>query len=313
MSGFEGAVGSNDVPGGSPAAPGGVRASEAGPALGRAIGYVARRPGLAFGLGIVIVLAVGAVLAPVLAPFPGDAGNDTNLLAALLPPGGVHPLGTDLAGRDVWSRILFGIRISVGVSVVVIVASLLVGVPIGLFAGAMGGKLDDLLMRIVDIFLAFPSLLLALAIAATLGPSMEHAAVAIVVSWWPWYARLMRGEAAAIRGRAYVEAALLLGIPRWRVALRHILPNAIGPIIVQSSLDLGGVILTFAALSFLGLGAQDPTPEWGLMVEQGRTLTSTQPWVALFPGAAIMVAALAFTLLGEGLRERLDPKGLARS
>ena len=186
------------------------------------------------------------------------------------------------------------------------------GVPVGLFAGAAGGALDDLLMRIVDIFLAFPSLLLALAIAATLGPSMEHAAIAIVVSWWPWYARLMRGEAAAIRGRAYVEAAHLLGIAPWRVALRHILPNSIGPVIVQASLDLGGVILTFAALSFLGLGAQDPTPEWGLMVEQGRTLTSTQPWVALFPGAAIMVAALAFTLLGEGLRERLDPKGLAR-
>jgi peptide/nickel transport system permease protein len=313
MSGSEGAVGGNEVRGDSPAAPGGERASDAGSALGRAVGYLARRPGLAFGLGIVIVLAVGAVLASVLAPFPGDAGNDTNLLGALLPPGGAHPLGTDLAGRDVWSRILFGIRISVGVSVVVIVASLLVGVPIGLLAGAVGGKLDDLLMRIVDVFLAFPSLLLALAIAATLGPSMEHAAIAIVVSWWPWYARLMRGEAAAIRGRAYVEAALLLGIPRWRVALRHILPNAIGPIIVQASLDLGGVILTFAALSFLGLGAQDPTPEWGLMVEQGRTLTSTQPWVAIFPGVAIMVAALAFTLLGEGLRERLDPKGLARS
>jgi peptide/nickel transport system permease protein len=312
MSGSEGDVGDSDVRGGSPA-PGGERASDAGSALGRTIGYLARRPGLAFGLGIVIVLAVGAVLASLLAPFPGDAGNDTNLLGALLPPGGAHPLGTDLAGRDVWSRILFGIRISVGVSVVVIVASLLVGVPIGLFAGAVGGKLDDLLMRIVDVFLAFPSLLLALAIAATLGPSLEHAAIAIVVSWWPWYARLMRGEAAAIRGRAYVEAALLLGIPRWRVALRHILPNSIGPIIVQASLDLGGVILTFAALSFLGLGAQDPTPEWGLMVEQGRTLTSTQPWVAIFPGAAIMVAALAFTLLGEGLRERLDPKGLARS
>lgn len=313
MSGSEGAALGNEVRGGSPAAPGGERASDAGSALGRAVGYIARRPGLAFGLGIMIVLAVGAVLASVLAPFPGDAANDTNLLGALLPPGGAHPLGTDLAGRDVWSRILFGIRISVGVSVLVIVASLLVGVPIGLLAGAVGGKLDDLLMRIVDVFLAFPSLLLALAIAATLGPSMEHAAIAIVVSWWPWYARLMRGEAAAIRGRAYVEAALLLGIPRWRVALRHILPNAIGPIIVQASLDLGGVILTFAALSFLGLGAQDPTPEWGLMVEQGRTLTSTQPWVAIFPGAAIMVAALAFTLLGEGLRERLDPKGLARS
>jgi peptide/nickel transport system permease protein len=312
MSGSDGVAGSADLRRGSTAAPGGARASAAG-GLGRAIGYLARRPGLAFGLGIVIVLAAGAVLAPVLAPFPGDAGNNTNLMASLLPPGGVHPLGTDLAGRDVWSRILFGIRISVGVSVVVIVSSLLVGIPIGLFAGAVGGKLDDLLMRVVDVFLAFPSLLLALAISATLGPSMEHAAIAITVSWWPWYARLMRGEAAAIRGRAYVEAALLLGIPRWRVALRHILPNAIGPIIVQASLDLGGVILTFAALSFLGLGAQDPTPEWGLMVEQGRTLTSTQPWVALFPGAAIMTAALAFTLLGEGLRERLDPKGLARS
>jgi peptide/nickel transport system permease protein len=294
-------------------APGGLRASAAGSALGRVLGYIVRRPGLALGLGIVVVLIIGAVLAPVLAPFPGDAGSDTNLMATLQPPGGAHPLGTDLAGRDVWSRILFGIRISIGVSVVVIVASLLVGIPVGLFAGAVGGKLDDLLMRTVDIFLAFPSLLLALAITATLGASLEHAAIAIVISWWPWYARLMRGEAAAIRGRAYVEASLLLGIARWRVALRHILPNSIGPVIVQASLDLGGVILTFAALSFLGLGAQDPTPEWGLMVEQGRTLTSTQPWVALFPGAAIMVAALAFTLLGEGLRERLDPKGQARA
>jgi peptide/nickel transport system permease protein len=274
--------------------------------------YVVRRPGLLIALAIVSILLVGAVLAPLLAPYPGDAGSDTNLLATLQPPGGAHAFGTDLAGRDVWSRVLFGIRISVGVSLVVIVASLLIGVPIGLIAGTVGGKTDDLLMRIVDVFLAFPSLLLALAITATLGPSLEHAAIAISASWWPWYARLMRGEAAAIRGRAYVEAATLLGIARWRVALRHILPNSIGPIVVQASLDLAGVILTFAALSFLGLGAQDPTPEWGLMVEQGRTLTSTQPWVALFPGAAIMIAALAFTLLGEGLRERLDPKGQTR-
>jgi len=276
------------------------------------IRYVVRRPGLLIGLTILVVLVIAAVLAPSLAPFPGDAGNDTNLLETLRRPGGLHPMGTDLAGRDVWSRVLFGVRVSVGVSLAVIAAALLVGIPIGLLAGAVGGLVDDLLMRIVDVFLAFPSLLLALAIAATLGPSMEHAAIAIVVSWWPWYARLMRGEAAAISGRAYVEAAHLLGVPAWRVAVRHILPNAIGPVIVQASLDLGGVILTFAALSFLGLGAQDPTPEWGLMVEQGRSLTSTQPWVALFPGAAIMVAALAFTLLGEGLRERLDPKGRAR-
>lgn len=276
------------------------------------ISYILRRPGLLIGLAILLVLVIAAVLAPSLAPFPGDAGNDTNLLETLRQPSGLHPMGTDVAGRDVWSRVLFGVRVSVGVSLAVIAASLLVGIPIGLLAGAVGGPVDDLLMRIVDVFLAFPSLLLALAISATLGPSMEHAAIAIVVSWWPWYARLMRGEAAAIRGRAYVEAAHLLGVPAWRVAVRHVLPNAIGPVIVQASLDLGGVILTFAALSFLGLGAQDPTPEWGLMVEQGRSLTSTQPWVALFPGAAIMVAALAFTLLGEGLRERLDPKGRAR-
>jgi peptide/nickel transport system permease protein len=231
---------------------------------------------------------------------------------SLRPPDGVHLMGTDLAGRDVWSRVLFGVRISVGISIAVIAASLLIGVPVGLVAGTVGGRTDDLLMRLVDVFLAFPSLLLALAITATLGPSLEHAAIAIAASWWPWYARLMRGEAAAIRGRAYVEAATLLGIARWRVALRHILPNSIGPIIVQASLDLAGVILTFAALSFLGLGAQDPTPEWGLMVEQGRMLAATQPWVAIFPGAAIMVAALAFTLLGEGLRERLDPKGQTR-
>jgi peptide/nickel transport system permease protein len=274
--------------------------------------YLARRPGLLIALAIVALFLVGAVLAPVIAPFPGDAGSDTNLFAALQPPGGAHSFGTDLAGRDVWSRVLFGIRISVGVSLVVIAASLLIGVPVGLIAGTAGGKTDELLMRIVDVFLAFPSLLLALAITATLGASLEHAAIAIAASWWPWYARLMRGEAAAIRGRAYVEAASLLGIARWRVALRHILPNSIGPVIVQASLDLAGIILTFAALSFLGLGAQDPTPEWGLMVEQGRTLTSTQPWVAIFPGAAIMLAAFAFTLLGEGLRERLDPKGQTR-
>jgi peptide/nickel transport system permease protein len=261
--------------------------------LRRLFVYVVHRPGLLIALAIILILAVGAVLAPVVAPFPGDAGSETNLLASLQPPGGAHAFGTDLAGRDVWSRVLFGVRISVGISVLVICASLLIGVP-------------------VDVFLAFPSLLLALAITATLGASLEHAAIAIAASWWPWYARLMRGEAAAIRGRAYVEAASLLGIARWRVAVRHILPNSVGPIIVQASLDLAGVILTFAALSFLGLGAQDPTPEWGLMVEQGRTLTSTQPWVAIFPGAAIMLAALAFTLLGEGLRERLDPKGQTR-
>jgi peptide/nickel transport system permease protein len=274
--------------------------------------FAGRHPGLTVGLGIVILVALAAVLAPFIAPHPEDAGTATNLMATLQPPGGEHLLGTDTVGRDVWSRTLFGAWITVGTSVLIIIAALAIGVPIGLVSGAAGGWLDDVLMRFVDIFLAFPSLLLALAIGAALGPSLEHAAVAIIFAWWPWYARLMRGEAAALRNRTFVESSRLLGIAPWRVAVRHILPNAAGPVIVQASLDLGGVILTLAALSFLGLGAQDPTPEWGLMVEQGRTLFTTHPWVALVPGGAIMVAALAFTLLGEGLRERLDPKGATR-
>ena len=274
--------------------------------------FAGRHPGLTVGLGIVILVALAAVLAPFIAPHPEDAGTATNLMATLQPPGGEHLLGTDTVGRDVWSRTLFGAWITVGTSVLIIIAALAIGVPIGLVSGAAGGWLDDVLMRFVDIFLAFPSLLLALAIGAALGPSLEHAAVAIIFAWWPWYARLMRGEAAALRNRTFVESSRLLGIAPWRVAVRHILPNAAGPVIVQASLDLGGVILTLAALSFLGLGAQDPTPEWGLMVEQGRTLFTTHPWVALVPGGAIMIAALAFTLLGEGLRERLDPKGATR-
>jgi len=274
--------------------------------------FAGRHPGLTVGLGIVVLVALAAVLAPIIAPHPEDAGTATNLMATLQPPGGEHLLGTDTVGRDVWSRTLFGAWITVGTSVLIIIAALAIGVPIGLVSGAAGGWLDDVLMRFVDIFLAFPSLLLALAIGAALGPSLEHAAVAIIFAWWPWYARLMRGEAAALRHRTFVESSRLLGIAPWRVAVHHILPNAAGPVIVQASLDLGGVILTLAALSFLGLGAQDPTPEWGLMVEQGRTLFTTHPWVALVPGGAIMIAALAFTLLGEGLRERLDPKGATR-
>ena len=281
-------------------------------ALSRVAGYVRHHPGLIVAT-LIIVLTVGtALLAPWLAPHPDDAGTATNLLNTLQPPGGEHPLGTDLVGRDVLSRVLFGAWYSVGTSVLVIAGALLIGVPVGLFSGAIGGWVDDLLMRLVDIFLAFPSLLLALAISAALGPSLEHAGIAIVIAWWPWYARLMRGEAASIRERAFIESGRLLGIGQVRIAVRHILPNAAGPVIVQASLDLGGVILTLAGLSFLGLGARDPVPEWGLMVEQGRTLFQTHPWVALAPGAAIMLAALAFTLLGEGLRERLDPKGATR-
>jgi peptide/nickel transport system permease protein len=163
-------------------------------------------------------------------------------------------------------------------------------------------------MRVTDIFLAFPALLLSLALAAVLTPSVGNATLAIAVTWWPWYARLARGSAAAIAGRGYVEAARALGVPRWRVLARHVLPNALPPTIVQLSLDAAGIMLTAAALSFLGLGAQDPTPEWGLMVAQGQGLLETNWWVAIVPGAAIVLAAVGFNLLGDGLRTLLDPK-----
>ena len=174
--------------------------------------FAGRHPGLTVGLGIVVLVALAAVLAPIIAPHPEDAGTATNLMATLQPPGGEHLLGTDIVGRDVWSRTLFGAWITVGTSVLIIIAALAIGVPIGLVSGAAGGWLDDVLMRFVDIFLAFPSLLLALAIGAALGPSLEHAAVAIIFAWWPWYARLMRGEAAALRDRTFVESSRLLGI-----------------------------------------------------------------------------------------------------
>jgi peptide/nickel transport system permease protein len=266
------------------------------------------QPLMAAGLGIIVVLLLVAIFAPVIAPHPADAGSVTHPVDALTAPGGGHLLGTDQLGRDVFTRVLYGARTSLLIVLGVLALSALIGVPLGIVAGATGGWVDDVIMRITDIFLAFPALLLALALATVLTPSAEHAALAIAVTWWPWYARLARGSAAAIAGRGYVEAARALGVPRWRVLARHVLPNALPPTIVQLSLDAAGIMLTAAALSFLGLGAQDPTPEWGLMVNQGQGLLETNWWVAIPPGLAIVVAAVGFNLLGDGLRTLLDPK-----
>jgi peptide/nickel transport system permease protein len=271
-----------------------------------------RQPLMAIGLGIIVLLILVAIFAPVLAPHPADAGSVTHPVDTLASPGAGHPLGTDQLGRDVLTRVLYGARTSLLIVLGVLALSALIGVPLGIIAGATGGWVDDVIMRITDIFLAFPALLLALALATVLTPSAEHAALAIAVTWWPWYARLARGSAAAIAGRGYVEAARALGVPRWRVLARHVLPNALPPTIVQLSLDAAGIMLTAAALSFLGLGAQDPTPEWGLMVNQGQGLLETNWWVAIVPGAAIVIAAVGFNLLGDGLRTLLDPKAARR-
>jgi peptide/nickel transport system permease protein len=262
---------------------------------------------VAGGLTAVLIIVV-ALLAPLLAPFPGDASTATHPFMVLRPPSVRHLFGTDQVGRDVFSRVLYGARISPLVAVIVLVIACVVGIPLGIVAGYFGGWIDELIMRVTDIFLAFPSLLLALALAAVLPTSLTSLTIAIAVTWWPWYTRLIRGQAASVAGRAYIDSCRALGIPRWRIILRHVLPNSVTPLIVQVSLDVGGVILTASALSFLGLGAQDPTPDWGLMVAEGQNYFTTDWWVVTFPGIAILVTAFAFNLLGDGLRDLLDPR-----
>jgi peptide/nickel transport system permease protein len=265
-------------------------------------------PLLVAGAVMSLLVVLVALFAPLLAPYPADAGSATHPFIVLHPPSAQHWFGTDNVGRDVLSRVIYGARISPVIAVFVLLISCAIGIPLGALAGYFGGWLDEAIMRITDIFLAFPPLLLALALAAVLPPSLTSLIIAISVTWWPWYTRLIRGQAASVAGRPYVESCRALGIPGHRILLRHILPNSITPLIVQVSLDFGGVILTVSALSFLGLGAQDPTPDWGLMVAEGQNYFTTAWWVVTFPGLAILVTAFAFTLLGDGLRDLLDPK-----
>jgi peptide/nickel transport system permease protein len=265
-------------------------------------------PLMTVGAVLCLVVVVVAVFAPMLAPYPADAGSATHPFAVLKPPSSLHWFGTDNVGRDILSRVIFGARVSPVVAVLVLLIACVIGIPLGVVAGYFGGWLDEVIMRVTDIFLAFPPLLLALALAAVLPPSLTSLVIAIAVTWWPWYTRLIRGQAASVAGRPYVESCRALGIPSHRILLRHILPNSVTPLIVQVSLDFGGVILTASALSFLGLGAQDPTPDWGLMVAEGQNYFTTAWWVVTFPGLAILFTAFAFTLLGDGLRDLLDPK-----
>jgi peptide/nickel transport system permease protein len=267
-----------------------------------------RNPLLTAGAALSLLVVVVAVLAPVLAPHPADAGSATHPAATLLPPSSQHLFGTDQLGRDVLSRVIYGTRISPLIAALVLLSACVIGIPLGVVAGYFGGFVDDVIMRITDVFLAFPALLLALAFAAVLAPSVGNTTIAIAITWWPWYTRLIRGQAASVAGRQFVESARALGVPHWKILLRHVVPNSITPLIVQVSLDVGGVILTASALSFLGLGAQDPTPDWGLMVNQGQAYFTTQWWLVTFPGLAILLTAAGFNLLGDGLRDVLDPR-----
>jgi peptide/nickel transport system permease protein len=259
---------------------------------------------LAIGGTMALAIVVVGLLAPLIASHPPDAAEPTKTLLA---PSGAHWFGTDQLGRDVFSRVVFGARVSPVIALLVLVIACAVGVPLGIAAGYFGGAIDDVIMRITDVFLAFPALLLALAIAAVLPPSLGSVTFAVAVTWWPWYTRLIRGQAASVAGRPYVEGARAAGVSHTRILFRHVLPNSVTPLIVQVSLDVSAVILTVSALSFLGLGAQDPTPDWGLMVNQGQQYFQTQWWLVTFPGLAILFTAVAFNLLGDGLRDVLDP------
>jgi peptide/nickel transport system permease protein len=269
---------------------------------------IRRNPLIAVGGALALLIVVVAILAPAIATHPGDAYTAAHPTQTLLAPSSEHWFGTDQLGRDVYSRVVYGARVSPLIAFLVLVIACLVGIPLGIAAGYFGGVIDDVLMRITDVFLAFPALLLALAFAAVLKPSVGNTTLAIALTWWPWYTRLIRGQAASVAGRQYVEAAKALGVPHRRILFKHILPNSITPLIVQVSLDVSAVILTASALSFLGLGAQDPTPDWGLMVSQGQSYFTTQWWLVTFPGAAILLTAVAFNLLGDGLRDVLDPR-----
>ena len=263
-----------------------------------------RNPAAIVGLVLITLLVLIAVLASVISPDP----IVQNLSNRLLPPSSEHWLGTDQLGRSVWGRVAHGASLSLQVGVIVTLISVSVGVLVGLLAGTFGGIWDNVLMRVTDIFFAFPSLILAMAIAAALGPSLTNTIIAVAIVNWPSYARLVRAQALALREREFVEAARAIGTSRLGIALRHVLPNTLTPVLIQASFDVGQAILTAAGLSFIGFGAQPPTPEWGAMVSETRNFISEAPWASSAPAIAILLAVLAFNLLGDGLRDALDPR-----
>ncbi len=268
-----------------------------------------RNPKAMIGGGIVLLLLLLMLLAPLLAP---SDPNDGELADSLAAPGTHYLLGADKNGRDVLSRLIFGTRSAIGGALLVVLISEIIGVPLGVWAAYRGGWVDELVTRVWDMLLAFPPLLLAFAVVAAFGPSLTNAAIALGVLYVPFIARVVRGVTLVQKEMTYTEAALAMGYGQGRIVFRHILPNCLSPVIVVSSLDIAYALLDLAALSFLGLGVRPPTPDWGGMLSEGQLVLLTAPHVALAAGFAIVLAVLGFNLLGDGLRDVLDPRQAQR-
>lgn len=269
------------------------------------IRHIFRNPLSLTGTLIIAVLVLVALTAPYLAPYDPYATDPINKLQ---PPGAKHLMGTDGLGRDVLSRVVYGARISLWIAFLILLVAGTTGTVVGIVSAYLGGFWDNILMRITDVFMAFPQLILAMAVAAALGPSLTNVVLAVSFGAWTVFARLARSRAIAVREEDFVEAARACGAGPLRIIFKHILPLTLSPVIVQGTLSMGGIILTAAGLGFLGFGAQPPSPEWGLMVSDGRNFMPHAWWVSTFPGLAIAVTVLGFNLLGDGIRDALDPR-----
>ena len=257
------------------------------------------------GLGILLFLALTAIAAPLISRYDPYAVDILNQLA---PPGAAHPFGTDLYGRDILTRIFWGGRITLVVGLISVSIAATVGVLLGLTSGYYGGAIDTLIMRFIDVLLAFPRILLALSIVGMLGPGLLNVMVAVGIAGITGYARLVRGSVLSAKEQPYVEAARVVGCQDVKILFRHLLPNVVGPVIILATLDVASAILSASSLSFLGLGVQPPAAEWGAMLNEGRNYLRSAPWITLFPGLAIMVSVLSINMLGDGLRDALDPR-----
>ncbi len=261
-----------------------------------------------FATVLISIFILSAIIGPWLAPYPDQGRGSANVDDIFIGPGRAHLLGTDELGRDLFSRIIFGARPALFIALAVVGFAAIIGTALGLIAGFSGGWIDNVIMRICELFLSFPPLLLSLVAVTFLGPGLTNALIALIISWWPWYTRLIRVEASIVRTKPFVEISAAMGVPNRVIMVRHILRNVTTPLIVQVAADLGTVILAAGSLAFIGLGAQPPSADWGLMVAQGRNLIFDQWWISTFSGLAIFLAVLAFNVIGDALRDHFDPR-----